>query len=140
MQNSLLAYNHGMRLLRIILLAGAIVFGLAAVVAIIAPRLLLTELGLQASPSAVWNISLMGFLLAALSGNMATVSRTSTNRGVTAASLIMTFAALGLGFVTLSIPTEFSWLSSMLIIVGFGFALAYVIGLLGLVLSRRLSK
>ena len=129
-----------MRFLRAILLAGAVVFGTAAVVAIIAPQLLLTELGLEASLSPMWNFILMGFLLLGLSGNMATVSRTSNNRGVVTASLIMIITALGLAFVTLSIPSELTWLSSTLIVVGFGFAVAYVVGLVRLVLSRRLSK
>lgn len=135
-QNSLLAYNHQMHLLRVILLSGSAVFGLSAIVATFAPEMLLEALGLGPSSEAAWNMTLMGFLLVALSGNMATVSRTSSDRGVVSASIVMLVVAIGLGAVTLQIPPELNWTSLTLVVIGFGFAIAYLVGISRVLLSR----
>ena len=122
--------------LRYTLRAGATVFGLSAVALIAAPGLFLTLLGLESSPSLVWSMVLIGVTLVALTGNMAVVSFTASDRGVHAAALVMMLSAGGLGVTTLLVPAAFTWFSIVYALVGFGFSTAYVIGLTRASLSR----
>jgi hypothetical protein len=79
---------------------------------------------------------LMGVTLIALTGNMAVVSWSAHDRGVLVSSVVMAFAAAGLGIITLLIPVGYTWFSLSYAAVGFSFALAYVIGLLRVSLPR----
>ncbi len=125
-----------MILLRYILRTGAAVFGVSAIAFIVVPGFFLGLLGLDDSMALVWSMVMIGVTLVALTGNMAVVSFTASDRGVTIASVVMAFAAAGLGLVTLLIPVAYSWFTIAYAAIGFGFALAYVIGLLRLGLPR----
>ncbi len=122
--------------LRYILRTGAAVFGVSAIALIVVPGFFLGLLGLDDSMALVWSMVMIGVTLVALTGNMAVVSFTASDRGVTIASVVMAFAAAGLGLVTLLIPVAYSWFTIAYAAIGFGFALAYVIGLLRLGLPR----
>jgi hypothetical protein len=125
-----------MRGLRYILRTGASVFGLSAIALILLPAFFLELLSLEATSPLVWSMVMIGITLVALTGNMATVSFFASDRGVQAASVVMLFAAAGLGIVTLLIPVAYTWFTLAYAGVGFGFSLAYLIGLLRVGLAR----
>jgi len=131
-----LAYNPAMTFLRYTLRAGATVFGLSAIALILAPGFFLELLGLDTSAPLVWSMVMIGVTLIALTGNMAVVSFTASDRGVQAASVVMMLAAGGLGVTTLLIPVPFTWFSVVYALVGFGFSTAYVVGLTRASLAR----
>lgn len=126
----------GMTFLRNTLRAGATVFGLSAIALILAPGFFLELLGLDSSAPLVWSMVMIGVTLIALTGNMAVVSFSASDRGVQAASIVMMLAAGGLGVTTLLIPVPFTWFSMVYALVGFGFSTAYVVGLTRASLAR----
>jgi len=125
-----------MTFLRYTLRAGATVFGLSAIALILAPGFFLELLGLDTSAPLVWSMVMIGVTLIALTGNMAVVSFTASDRGVQGASVVMMLAAGGLGVTTLLIPVPFTWFSVIYALVGFGFSTAYVVGLTRASLAR----
>ena len=125
-----------MTFLRYTLRAGATVFGLSAIALILAPGFFLELLGLDTSAQLVWSMVMIGVTLIALTGNMAVVSFTASDRGVQGASVVMMLAAGGLGVTTLLIPLPFTWFSVVYALVGFGFSTAYVVGLTRASLAR----
>jgi hypothetical protein len=125
-----------MTFLRYTLRAGATVFGLSAIALIVVPQVFLDLLGLPSDPPLVWSMVMIGVTLVALTGNMAVVSFTASDRGVQAASLVMMVAAGGLGVTTLLIPVPFTWFTVVYALLGFGFSTAYVIGLTRASLAR----
>lgn len=125
-----------MTFLRYTLRAGATVFGVSALALILVPSFFLALLGLDTTPALVWSMVLIGVTLVALTGNMAVVSFTASDRGVQAASVVMMLAAGGLGVTTLLIPVPFTWFSIVYALVGFGFSSAYVVGLTRASLAR----
>jgi hypothetical protein len=119
----------GMQSLRYILRSGALVFGLSAIALMLIPGYFLELLGLESEPPLVWAMVMIGITLVALTGNMAMVSFQATDLGVQGAAIVMAFSAAGLGIITLLIPVSYTWFTVLYAGVGFGFSLAYVIGL-----------
>lgn len=113
--------------LKAVLRAGASVFGLSAILLITLPRFFTDLLGLVGSAELDWAMRMIGLTLVALSGNMWVVSRSSSDRGVLLAARVMQFAALGLGVITLLIPTSANWFVIAYALVGLGFSLAYTL-------------
>ena len=116
--------------LRYTLRTGAAVFGLSAVALIVFPGFFLELLGLQADLPLMWSMVMIGITLVALTGNMAVVSVSASDGGVRIASVVMLFAAAGLGMITLLIPVAYTWFTLAYAAVGFGFSFAYLVGLL----------
>jgi hypothetical protein len=116
--------------LRYTLRTGASVFGLSAIALIVFPAFFLQLLGLQADLPLIWSMVMIGITLVALTGNMAVVSVSASDGGVRVASVVMLFAAAGLGMITLLIPVAYTWFTLAYAAVGFGFSLAYLVGLL----------
>ena len=115
--------------LRWVLRAGAAVFGASAVVLLVAPAFFLTLLALPATADLEWAMRMIAITLVALTGNMAVVSFSASDRGVLVASGVMLFAAGALGFLTLMIPADVTWFTVVYALVGFGFSSAYLVGL-----------
>lgn len=125
-----------MTFLRYTLRVGASVFGLSSLALILAPSFFLELLGMEASLPLVWSMVLIGVTLVALTGNMAVVSFTASDRGVQAASVVMMLASGGLGVTTLLIPVPLTWFSIVYALIGFGFSTVYVVGLTRASLAR----
>lgn len=125
-----------MTFLRYTLRVGASVFGLSAIALILVPSLFLELLGMEVTPPLVWSMVLIGVTLVALTGNMAVVSFTATDRGAQAASVVMMLASGGLGVTTLLIPVPLTWFSIIYALIGFGFSTVYVVGLTRASLAR----
>ena len=115
---------------RYTLRAGATVFGLSAAGLIAFPAFFLELLGLEPELPLMWSMVMIGITLVALTGNMAVVSVSAGDGGVRMASVVMLFAAAGLGMITLLIPVAYTWFTLAYAAVGFGFSLAYLVGLL----------
>ncbi len=116
--------------LRYTLRAGASVFGLSAAGLIVFPAFFLELLGLEPELPLMWSMLMIGITLVALTGNMVVVSVSAGDGGVRMASVVMLFAAAGLGMITLLIPVAYTWFTLAYAAVGFGFSLAYLVGLL----------
>jgi hypothetical protein len=125
-----------MTFLRYTLRVGASVFGLSAIALILVPSFFLELLGMEVTPPLVWSMVLIGVTLVALTGNMAVVSFTATDRGAQAASVVMMLASGGLGVTTLLIPVPLTWFSIIYALIGFGFSTVYVVGLTRASLAR----
>jgi hypothetical protein len=116
--------------LRLVLRAGATVFGLSAVLLVFLPRFFTDLLGLPGSVELDWSMQMIGLTLVALTGNMLVVSRYGSDAGVLLSARVMQIAAFGLGVITLIIPTEINWFVVLYALVGFGFSAAYTLFLL----------
>jgi hypothetical protein len=116
--------------LRYVLGSGSVVFGLSALVLILFPSFFVGLLGLDDSLALIWAMVMIGVTVIALTGNMAVVALTASDSGVRVASIVMGFSAAGLGMVTLLIPVPYTWFTIVYAVVGFGFSLAYLVGLL----------
>jgi hypothetical protein len=113
--------------LRIVLRAGAGVFGLSAVFLLVLPELFLQLLALPTGADQVWSMRMIAITLIALTGNMLMVSLYANLKGVRLASRVMQFSAFGLGALTLAIPAELNWFTYLYAAVGFGFSAAYTV-------------
>jgi hypothetical protein len=116
--------------LRLVLRAGATVFGLSAVLLVFLPRFFTDLLGLPGSVELDWSMQMIGLTLVALTGNMLVVSLYGSDAGVLLSARVMQIAAFGLGVITLIIPTGINWFVVLYAMVGFGFYAAYTLFLL----------
>jgi len=116
---------------RTTLRVGAWVFGASAIVLLIAPALFLSLLNMDdVSDSLQWSMRMIGLTLVALSANMWLVSRSSSDRDVMRAGIVMAVVATLLGVLTLAIPAERSWFTWLYAAVGFAFGFNYAVCLL----------
>jgi hypothetical protein len=121
--------------LRIVLRAGAAVFGLSALALVVAPTLFNELLGLQSTPELEWSMRMTGITLVALAGNMFSHSTRGSDASVLLTAKVMAVSAFALGVLTLLIPAAFTWFTIAYAIVGFGFSAAYTI-----LLTRNSAK
>jgi hypothetical protein len=123
--------------LRRVLLTGSTVFGLSALLLIISPSLFNELLGLSSTPELDWAMRMIGLTLVALSGNMMSVSLNGKDSAVIFSARVMAVSAAGLGVLTLLIPVEtLTWFDYAYAAVGFGFSVAYIVGLIRASASR----
>ena len=123
--------------LRRVLLTGSTVFGLSALLLIISPSLFNELLGISSTPELDWAMRMIGLTLVALAGNMMSVSLKGKDSAVIFSARVMAVSAAGLGVLTLLIPVEnLTWFDYAYAAVGFGFSLAYLVGLV----RERVSK
>lgn len=114
--------------IRITLRVGAIVFGLSAVLLLVAPSVFLNLLLLDGSSDALqWAMRMIGLTLVALAANMWLVSYAAGTTAVTRAGIVMAIVATALGIVTLAIPADRSWFTLSYASIGFAFGITYVI-------------
>jgi O-antigen/teichoic acid export membrane protein len=117
--------------LRRVLLTGSTVFGLSALLLIISPSLFNELLGISSTPELDWAMRMIGLTLVALAGNMMSVSLRGKDTAVIFSARVMAISAAGLGVLTLLIPMEtLTWFDYAYAAVGFGFSVAYIVGLI----------
>jgi hypothetical protein len=117
--------------IRATLRVGAVVFGLSALLLVIAPGLFLDLLLLDGTSMPLqWSMRMTGLTLVALSANMWIVSRAAGDAAVKAAGIVMAIVATALGILTLMIPATLGWFSIAYAGVGFAFAIAYVVSMM----------
>jgi len=117
------------RRIRLVLLAGASVFALSAVVLLVSPGLFVSLLALPSSPGLDWAMRMIAITLMALTGNMAAAAVFASDRSVVVAGTVMLLAAGSLGVLTLLVPAPPTWFGVLYAMVGCGFATAYVLTL-----------
>jgi hypothetical protein len=113
--------------LRLVIRAGATVFGLSALLLIAVPRFFTDLLGMMGSAEVDWSMRMIGLTLVALAGNMLNVSLNSDDKAVVFSARVMQFSAFGLGVLTLLIPNSYTWFVILYAAVGFSFSAAYTI-------------
>ena len=124
-------YMDKIKYLRIVLLKGSTVFGLSALLLIISPSLFNELLGISSTPELDWAMRMIGLTLVALAGNMMSVSLRGKDTAVIFSARVMAVSAAGLGVLTLLIPIEtLTWFDYAYAAVGFGFSVAYIVGLI----------
>jgi hypothetical protein len=110
---------------------GSLVFGLSALLLILAPEFFLALLLLDPSSAAlVWSMRMIGVTLVALAGNMWVNSRNADDRSVRTVGVVMAVAATGLGVLTLLIPAPIGWFAVLYAAVGFAFGANYTVCLI----------
>ena len=119
-----------MRSVRKTLQTGSIVFGGSGLFLLILPTLFLDLLALETSEQLVWSMRMIGITVLALAGNMWNNAAHSSDVRVANVAKIMCVSATALGVLTLMIPAELTWFTYLYAAVGFGFGIAYVIGLI----------
>ena len=121
-------YQHGIKQT---LKAGGAVFGASALFLLIAPELFLDLLDLESNDQMVWSMRMIGITLFALAGNMWQNSRLNNNAaGLKFVARVMFIAAASLGFFTIFIPSTLTPFAIGYAIIGFGFAISYLVNLL----------
>jgi hypothetical protein len=116
--------------LRKVLATGATVFGLSAILLLVAPGLFNELLGLTTDPALEWSMRMIAITLVALCGNMLSVSLKGTESSVLFSARVMTLSAAGLGSLTLLTPAAtLTWFDYVYAAIGYGFSLAYLVGL-----------
>ncbi len=117
--------------LRRVLATGATVFGLSALLLLLAPGLFNELLGLSTDPALEWSMRMIAITLVALCGNMLSVSLRGKDEAVLLSARVMAVSAAALGVLTLLIPVPaLTWFDYCYAAIGFGFSIAYLIGLL----------
>jgi MFS family permease len=107
---------------------GAVVFGLSALLLLVAPSFFLDLLQLDpASLALIWAMRMIGITLVALAGNMWLNSESSSEKRLIAVATVMAIAATGLGVLTILIPAQLSWFTYLYAAVGFLFGLNYLV-------------
>jgi hypothetical protein len=110
---------------------GAIVFGLSALLLILAPEFFLELLLLDASSTAlIWSMRMIGITLVALAGNMWMNAHNPNDASVRKVGIVMAIAATGLGVLTLLIPAPIGWFAVLYAVVGFAFGGNYAVCLI----------
>ena len=121
-------YQHGIKQT---LKAGSAVFGVSAIFLIATPKLFLNLLDLESNDQMVWSMRMIGIILFALAGNMWQNSKITNNAaGLKYVGIVMVLAAAGLGFLTIFIPTTLTPFAIGYAVIGFGFAISYLINLI----------
>jgi len=121
-------YQHGIKQT---LKAGSAVFGASAIFLLIAPKQFLDLLDLESNDQMVWSMRMIAITLFALSGNMWQNSKLNNNAaGLKFVARVMFFAAVSLGFLTIFIPSTLTPFAIGYAIIGFGFAISYLVNLL----------
>jgi hypothetical protein len=121
-------YQHGIKQT---LKAGGAVFGASALFLLIAPELFLDLLDLESNDQMVWSMRMIGITLFALAGNMWQNSKLNNNAAALKfVARVMFLAAASLGFLTIFIPSTLTPFAIGYAIVGFGFAISYLVNLL----------
>lgn len=117
--------------IRTTLRIGAAVFGLSALLLLLAPGLFLDLLVLDSSSEALqWSMRMIGLTLVALAGQMWIVSGSAADSAVRTAGIVMAIVATALGVLTLLIPSGLGWFTLCYAAVGFAFGLNYAVCLL----------
>jgi hypothetical protein len=121
-------YQHGIKRT---LKAGSLVFGASALFLLIAPELFLDLLDLESNDQLVWSMRMIAITLIALAGNMWQNSRLHNNAaGLKFVARVMLLAAAALGFLTIFIPSSLTPFTIGYAVIGFGFAISYLLNLL----------
>ncbi len=120
--------NHAS--IRKTLKAGSLVFGASALFLLVLPNLFLDLLGLDSNDGLVWSMRMIAITLFALTGNMWSNSKNSSDAGVANVAKVMCVSATALGVLTLMIPVQLTWFSYVYAALGFGFGLSYLINIL----------
>jgi len=121
-------YQHGIKQT---LKAGSAVFGASAIFLLITPNLFLNLLDLESNNQMVWSMRMIGITLFALAGNMWQNSKITNNAaGLKYVGIVMVLAAAGLGFLTIFIPATLNPFTIGYAVIGFSFALVYLINLI----------
>ena len=123
-------YQHGVKQT---LKAGSVVFGGSAIFLLIAPKQFLDLLELESNDQMVWSMRMIAITLIALAGNMWQNSKLNNNAaGLKFVARVMFLSAASLGFLTIFIPATLTPFTIGYAVIGFGFAISYLINLLKL--------
>ena len=107
---------------------GSIVFGLSAVLLLLAPSYFLQLLLMdEKSDQLIWSMQMIGITLFALAGNMWANSSNTDDNSVRRVGAVMAFSATALGLLTMATPVEIGWFAITYAIIGFAFGVNYML-------------
>lgn len=107
---------------------GSIVFGLSAVLLLLAPSYFLQLLLMdEKSDQLIWSMQMIGITLVALAGNMWVNASNADDKSVRRVGAVMAISATALGLLTMAIPAEIGWFAIAYAIIGFAFGVNYML-------------
>ena len=107
---------------------GSIVFGLSAILLLLAPSYFLKLLLMDdKSDQLIWSMQMIGITLVALAGNMWVNSTNTDDNSVRRVGAVMAVSATGLGILTMAIPVEVGFFAIVYAIIGFAFGVNYML-------------
>jgi len=114
------------RVIRGVLAAGAVVFAVSALVALVVPGLLADGLGLRPSVEGEWALRMVGACLVALAGQMWLVRR-SDAPAIRGAAVVMIVGGGLMTLLTVFLPADAGWtlLRWLYLLFGATFVIAY---------------
>ena len=121
--------DKSIALIRRVLTAGSLVFGLSALALLAVPAVFLELLGFTSTGELDWSMRMIGITLFAMAGNMFSVASRGSDQSVLFSGRVMLVAAAALGVLTLVIPVSLTWFAVAYAFVGFGFSAAYAVTL-----------
>ena len=107
---------------------GSIVFGISAILLLLAPSYFLKLLLMDdKSDQLIWSMQMIGITLVALAGNMWVNSANTDDKSVRRVGAVMAVSATSLGILTMAIPVEVGFFAIGYAIIGFAFGVNYLI-------------
>ncbi|MBU6347312.1 MAG: hypothetical protein KGQ38_01690 [Actinomycetales bacterium] len=121
--------NSRYRYSRLVMIIGAITFGINAIWLLLSPDGFAQYIGLESGPTNEWAFRMLGVVLVALSVHQSATSRQVPDKMFKRAALVMIAVSLGLAYLTYVAPGELD--TGRWIFVGIGslFALLYAVTL-----------
>jgi len=115
-----------LRVIRGVLAAGAVVFAVSALVALVVPGLLADGLGLRPSVEGEWALRMVGACLVALAGQMWLVRRADAP-AIRGAAVVMIVGGGLMTLLTVFLPADAGWtlLRWLYLLFGATFVIAY---------------
>ncbi|MCX6404220.1 MAG: hypothetical protein NTW81_01635 [Actinobacteria bacterium] len=121
--------NSRYRYSRLVMIVGAITFGINAIWLLASPRGFSAYIGFETADTNTWGFQMLGVILVALAVHMSATSRQVPDAVFRRAAIVMIFVSLGLAYLTYNAPGDHT--TGRMIFVGIGslFALLYAVTL-----------
>ncbi len=121
--------NSRYRYSRLVMVIGAITFGINALWLLISPEGFAQYIGLESGPTNEWAFRMLGVILVGLAVHQSATSRQVPDKVFKRAAIVMIFVSLSLSYLTYIAPGEIDTGRWVFITIGALFGLLYAITL-----------
>jgi hypothetical protein len=121
--------NSRYRYSRLVMIVGAITFGVNAIWLLTSAQGFARYIGLEKTDTNIWGFQMLGVILIALAVHMSATSRQVPDEVFRRAAIVMIFVSLALAYLTYNAPGETTTGRWVFIIAGSLFSLLYAITL-----------
>lgn len=121
--------NSRYRYSRLVMIVGAITFGINAIWLLASPHGFSKYIGLETADPNIWGFQMLGVILVALAVHMSATSRQVPDAVFRRAAIVMIFVSLGLAYLTYKAPGSVTSGRWVFVSIGSLYALLYAITL-----------